>query len=282
MKEHRPPRKPAAWGVKLASCRALSWLPPLRAARKLSLREDVVSGVPPALDGLKIAYASDVHYGAYLGKDRLRDLAERLNALEADVLILGGDYGEDAAHGLAFWEQAPGLHARLAVCAVLGNHDRAKGSVEDFSRAMRARGVTPLVNGALLLDVNGARLAVCATDDDRCGEPDLAPVLAQCRGADWVIYAPHMPDALQPAFAAAQPPFFHLALCGHTHGGQITVFGLPLDVSSGLGWRYGRRHLTGHFKENGRDVIVSNGVGVTWLPFRAFAPAQYHLITLRA
>ena len=76
--------------------------------------------------------------------------------------------------------------------------------------------------------------------------------------------------------------FYDLALCGHTHGGQVTFFGFAPYASSLYGLRYGQAYLTGEMEEDdGVHVVISNGVGTTWMPLRFGAPAQYHLITLR-
>ncbi|MBR5384135.1 MAG: metallophosphoesterase family protein [Clostridia bacterium] len=279
-----PPHKPWALGAALAKHRLFRHLPPFRAAAELNLKEYTVSSpdLPEAFDGLRIAYASDIHYGALLDEARVRDLAERLNALDADVLLLGGDYGDDTSHALAFWKVVPELRARLAVCAVLGNHDRAEGPAEPFIIAMRERGVTPLVNSTLTLKRDGHTLALCSTDDFNHGTPDFAGVAAQAGSADFVLYAPHSPDALPQAFDVSTPPFFDLAVCGHTHGGQISIFGIAPHTASRYGFFFGNRFNSGMKTEQGVPVIVSNGVGTSWLSIRFGAPAQYHLITLRS
>jgi predicted MPP superfamily phosphohydrolase len=55
-----------------------------------------------------------------------------------------------------------------------------------------------------------------------------------------------------------------LTLSGHTHGGQVDVFGWR-PVAASLG---SRRYPAGHFREYGRDLIVSRGLGCTGLPIR--------------
>ena len=262
---------------------APKWLYPLYLPRQLYLKEYEVaaSSVPPALSGLKIAYASDMHYGSYLDESRVIALAEKLNALDADIILLGGDYGDTNEKSLEFWQLIPALHARLAVCAVMGNHDLKEGPAQLLLKAMRRRGAVPLANSALRLTYNGVHFAVCATDDLYLGYPDFEKTARQAQGQAYVIYAPHSPDALKPAYALSQKPFFDLAICGHTHGGQVALFGMGLATSSRLGFRYGNRYRTGHIREHGVDVIVSNGVGTTWLPLRWGVEPQYHLITLK-
>ena len=73
-------------------------------------------------------------------------------------------------------------------------------------------------------------------------------------------------------------PFFQLALCGHTHGGQVVLFNRALKSPSD----YGEKYRTGWKKENGVDIMISNGVGTSFLPVRLGARPQIHLITLKA
>ncbi|MBQ9197486.1 MAG: metallophosphoesterase [Clostridia bacterium] len=267
----------------LARLPAPKLLYPLYLSRQLYLKEYEVasSRVPPALSGLRIAYASDVHYGSCLDEKRVIELAEKLNALNADIILLGGDYGDRNELSLEFWRLLPDLRARLAVCAVMGNHDLSGGPAQPLLNAMRRRGVTPLVNSALRLNYNGGRFALCSTDDNYKGNPDYAKIARQTAESPYVIYAPHSPDALKNAYALSEKPFFDLAICGHTHGGQVALFGVGLATSSRLGLRYGARYRTGMIRERGVTVIVSNGVGTSFLPIRLGVEPQYHLITLK-
>lgn len=230
------------------------------------------------MDGLRIAYASDIHYGPLLGKDRLHTFAERFNALEADIILLGGDFGEDIATAIACVRALPKLTARLGCYAAMGNHDHM-GSPDEYAallEAMRERQWTPLVNSAHSLRIGESTLCLCATDDHKLGKPDFAPLIAPSQEADFCLYAPHSPDALPVALEQAGFTF-HLMLAGHTHGGQLTIMDKALHSSS----RYGNRYLSGWMEEGGKSLMVSNGVGCSLLPLRMGARAQIHLITLR-
>ncbi len=254
---------------------------PLYLAAQLdTVREIHVSPlVPQAFDGWKIAYVSDIHYGPLFGEDRVRALAERVNAWQADVVLLGGDYGEDAEGALAFWRLRPGFRAKRCVAAAVGNHDRTmpEGSLQGILAAMEADGATPVVNGAARLERNGAVMALASTDDLFNGEPDLEKTKSACAGADYTIFFPHNPDILPETYQMPGGPFYQLALCGHTHGGQVAVLGRAVKSSS----MYGNRFLSGWYRENGVDILVSNGVGTSLLPVRLGARPQAHLITLK-
>ena len=274
---------PSALGVWLARLPAPKALFPLYLARQLYLdqRELPLASLPEALDGLRVAYVSDIHYGCFLSEERVRDLTERVNALNADLLILGGDYGDGPIAYERFWHIVPDLHARYGVCGVMGNHDRMEARLKMLTAAMRHRGVTPLVNDTLQLKINGAKLAICGPDDWYFGAPNYARLARQAQGADFVIFAPHSPDALADAYGVSPQPFFQLALCGHMHGGQVAPFGLTLRTASRRGYRYGARYRTGIIREKGITVVISNGVGTTWMPLRMGAKPQYHLFILR-
>lgn len=281
------PHTPSRLGLWLDSLpKQWKWLFPVHASRQLYLVENDITTqrLPRQLHGLKIAYASDIHYGQLLDDARVDDLVERINALDADIVVLGGDYGEDAAHTKKFFERGFQPRARLAVCGVLGNHDRAgeDGDADEIAALMMKNGITPLINSTVSMTVDGARLCICATDDLEHGQPAFADVRDQVFGADYVIYVPHSPDALEAMREEIGETFYDLALCGHTHGGQVTFFGFAPYASSLYGLRYGQAYLTGEMEEDdGVHVVISNGVGTTWMPLRFGAPAQYHLITLR-
>ena len=279
------PHRPGKLGLWLNSLpENWKWVFPVHLSRQLYLVENDVTSekLPRALHGLKIAYASDIHFGALLKEERVIDLAERLNELEADIILLGGDYGEDAAHTLEFFRLLPPLKAKLAVCGVIGNHDRAEATAEELIDAMETCGITPLVNSTLTLEMDGKKLCICATDDLSHGDPAFNEVKEQVFGADYVIYAPHSPDALEAAREEGADGFYDLVVCGHTHGGQVAIFGFAPYTSSLYGARYGNLYLSGEIEEDdGTQIIISNGVGTTWMPVRFGAPPQYHLITLR-
>ena len=65
-----------------------------------------------------------------------------------------------------------------------------------------------------------------------------------------------------------------LQLSGHTHGGQVRLFGWsPVVAIAGRGFAYG------HIRMN-CDVVVSGGLGCSIMPFRLGVPPEIVLVTL--
>ncbi|MBR6753651.1 MAG: metallophosphoesterase [Clostridia bacterium] len=126
-KHEKKAGKPSRLGKWLALLPAgCALLYPLYLAVQLQTVEKayINAALPRAFHGLKIAYVSDIHWGAFFSDERLQKLIEQVNALEADLIVLGGDYAEDADGALKFWQQKPAFKAGLATLAVFGNHDR--------------------------------------------------------------------------------------------------------------------------------------------------------------
>lgn len=242
------------------------------------------SDLPQGFDGLRVAFLSDIHYGPFFSKDRLDALVERVNALRPDLILLGGDYANDSDGAVAFFQLRPAFSARLGVYAVPGNHDRVmpESNRDLLEGAMSAAGIVPLFNRTVPLSLSsGETIYLSGIDDYGNGHPDADATARSVRQDDFLIFLTHNPDAI-PSFQKipaldGSTDWADLILCGHTHGGQVTLFGQKalFSVTS-----YGERYRTGWKEENGARILISNGVGTSVVPMRFFAPPQIHLITL--
>ncbi len=254
---------------------------PIYEASQLNLVEELYWSprIPAGFDGFRIVFLSDIHYGPLFSEERMRDLVQRVNKLHADIVVLGGDYALNADSAIDFFQLKPGFQAKTAVLGIMGNHDRRgpEESLEKLKAAMREDGVTPLVNDGVVLERKGSRMAFVGCDDFYCGNPDLQKTAALSRSADYTVFLSHMPDILPETFSMPGGLFYQLALCGHTHGGQVAVLGHAIKSSS----IYGSKYLSGWYHEHGVDFLVTNGVGTSGLPVRLGAKAQMHLITMK-
>lgn len=255
------------------------WLYPFYLAGQLEVKEERYASLHLPLDfeGLSIAYASDIHYGPYLSKEEALSLTKRIMDLDTDLILLGGDYGDIPDNSIAFFKLIPAFPSDKTVLAVIGNHDigiKNAGIRPELLAAMREKNVIPLVNEVHILKKSNSSLAICAPDDIRCGQPDFTPLIRDAADADFVILLPHSPDLVPAAFGAGLG--FHLAICGHTHGGQLVLFGRSVHSSS----QYGDRFRSGWYREQGVDILVSNGVGTSILPMRIGPIPQIHRLVL--
>jgi predicted MPP superfamily phosphohydrolase len=232
--------------------------------------------VPVALgeaNVLRLAFAADFHAGPTTSERLLRRAAEALRALEADVLLLGGDFvslrPEYAGRITDLLRTIP---APLGRYAVLGNHDYWAGA-SVVAQHLAGAGVQLLTNRNVRLPQPFQQVFLCGLDDHTSGEPDPAAAFARADGVRVLLM--HSPSGL---LDVGDRPFT-VALSGHTHGGQIALSnGRPLIVAHG---RLSRRHNAGRYDlEQGRTLLVSRGIGCSTLPVRVNSPASILLCTL--
>jgi Predicted phosphohydrolases len=165
------------------------------------------------------------------------------------------------------------IRAPLGKLAVFGNHD-LRSNRPEVEAAMREAGVRMLVNEAVTLSPPHDDVSVVGFDDPIRGVP-LGELLDDAAGVRVLLM--HAPDGL----LAAGDRDFDLALCGHTHGGQIVLPGgvMPYLPHGALS----RTYPVGEFQlddDGGRTLIVSRGVGCSTVPVRMLCSAEVHLIEL--
>ena len=88
-----------------------------------------------------------------------------------------------------------------------------------------------------------------------------------------VILMAHEPDIFPEV-----PARVALTVSGHTHGGQVRLFGWSPIVPSA----YGNRYAYGHVVEDDRSLVVSGGLGCSILPVRFGVPPEIVIVELGA
>ena len=239
--------------------------------------------LPTSIGQLRVVFASDIHKGGLFGDNRVASLVSNINACNADLVLLGGDYATDIESAIEFFKHLPRIHSRYGVYAVLGNHDRTipEAKLTTLRSAMQAAGVTPLINSVSKVRIGLSDIYIAGIDDADNGRDDMKVVASQVRAEDYVIFLSHtpkvIPDAMKLKDMNGREGWFDLGLFGHTHGGQIAVLG-PLLKDDGVPDAY----TQGWFRQNRTDMLVSRGVGTSGLPVRLFCMPQIHLITINA
>lgn len=248
---------------------------------------------------LSIAVVADLHAcEPWMNLDRIHSVVEQTNRLGADVIVLLGDYvaglryfvtGE--VHSEQWSNVLAGLKAPLGVHAILGNHDwwsdrtaQANGYGPTFGRlALERVGIPVYENDVVRLTKSGQSFWLAGLGDQlalwpsrrrfpgrRIGVDNLKATLGKVPGGDPVILLAHEPDIMPQV-----PERVALVLSGHTHGGQVRLFGWSPVVPS----RFGDRYAYGHVREQ-CDLIVTGGLGCSILPVRFGMPPEIVLVSI--
>jgi predicted MPP superfamily phosphohydrolase len=247
---------------------------------------------PPAWPSghrLSITVIADIHAGGpNMTVSHVRRMVDTANELKSDLVVLLGDYIAtyrfvDVRMPNRIWAaELARLSAPLGTWAVLGNHDWWHDPA-GIRTSLTAVGISVLENDAVLLGPEGARFWLAGLGDQRAyrlghgrfrGVDDLPRTLSQIRTGDPIVLLAHEPDIF-----AHLPERIALTLAGHTHGGQIR---LPLIWPAFVPSKYGARYAYGHVVEDGRHLIVSGGLGTSFIPARLGMPPEVVQVVLGA
>ena len=225
-----------------------------------------------------------------------RGLMRRLQALQPDVLLLGGDYtsdsllrilnssGQDRGADPAALERRDIFFSALAAfSAPLGKYAvaaRDEPSPETLKTCASVGGVTLLRNETVTLNRGAEKIYLCGLDSPGDGGAQLGNLSGRLASRDCVIAFAHSATAL-PAIQIAEAKdgggWVDLALFGGTHGGQIRLGKRSLISLSPREQQY----LGGWYAENGIKLLVSQGLGCEGARLRLGTSSEVHLLTLR-
>jgi predicted MPP superfamily phosphohydrolase len=250
---------------------------------------------------LKIALLADLHAcEPAMPAARIEEIVSVTNGLGADAVLLLGDYEASQRvmqRALMPDEWAPllaQLKAPLGVHAILGNHDYWDDPNAQASRrrpvrsrvALEKAGVPVYENDVVRLEKNGQGFWLAGLADQIAyiigrrngamqfeGLDDLGGTLSKVTDDAPVILLAHEPDIF-----VQVPARVALTVSGHTHGGQVRLFGWSPIVPSA----YGNRYAYGHVVEDNRNIVVSGGLGCSLLPVRFGVPPEIVIVELGA
>jgi len=225
------------------------------------------SGLPPALDGLRIALLTDIHHSSLVPADDVTRAVELARSTNPDLVVLGGDYVTYGDRNFVepVAELLSPLRAPNGVFAILGNHDDDR----EMPAALARRGITVLKDQRTRIFIRGDGLEIAGIRFWTRRPADIGRVL---KGAnDPVLLLAHDPRRLTEAAALNVPA----VLSGHTHGGQVVLPGVGavararFPIVQGLG----RRQQS--------SIFVSRGIGTVYVPVRINCPPEVALVTLQ-
>ena len=247
-------------------------------ARKLTVRRVSidVSAFPESWKNRRIVFFSDTHYGTLNGPGMAETLVKKIESLNPDIIICGGDLfdGPKGRYGTTLAILAR-LQAPLGILAVLGNHDyfylSRPGSSRELLQRQRSREEMPmggetrlgavkkalpwhfLENESVEIDkVIFAGLRPFSIGDEKRAQRFLSELDAEKP----TILINHKPQQVEEAADAG----VNLQLSGHTHGGPV----FPANIVMRMLLK-GRHFGTTHHGEMILDTSSGSGISL-WYP----------------
>ncbi len=235
--------------------------------------KDWPEGAPP----MRVLHMSDIHVaGPDMPPERLERLVGQMNALNPDLITIGGDLVSEKRTATRLYTAAEivaplgGLRAPLGVIVAPGNHDHWF-DMPAINRELKRRGITVLANAA----VRRGPMIIGGVDDDYSGHDDIPATFAAMDdlGAGPRILVTHSPDIVPDL-----PVPVGAILAGHTHCGQIAF---PIIGALSYVSRYGDRFACGLIQDAKGPVIVGAGLGTSIMPIRFGAPPDAWMVIFK-
>ena len=246
-------------------------------ARHISVTKYEVDIPKAGPDGLRIAMVSDIHLGAFLHGEDMPALADKINALKPDIVLLGGDIYEESTSAQDIEQSLDAfrtLRATYGVYYVPGNHEynaqrRGILDMRGLGDELYGVGVVPLKDETVSVD--GLFTLIGRDDATVSSRKPLSELLQGVDLSKPVIILDHQPRDVEEAAQSGAD----LQLSGHTHAGQLFPAGELASLSGVFPVVYGLKGY-GSFR-----IIVSSGAGVWGFPMRVGSPSEIVLITLK-
>ncbi len=234
----------------------------------------------PGLNGLKIAVLADLHIGTFYDEEWIKEVVKRTNEAKPDVIALAGDVIDSSVYESAHIAEELGqLKAKYGTYLALGNHEYYRG-LDSWVEEFKKTGLNVLINSHKEIKIGSDTLVIGGTADLASLSFNTAGLLNN-QTHDIEKTFEGSPNSFrflidhQPKVAENNSKHeVDLQVSGHTHGGLIPVL-QPIIAMFNDGF------VSGHYKVNEMDLIVSNGAGL-WagLPMRLFVPNEIVIIKL--
>ena len=238
-------------------------------------------------EAMNLVLIGDLHLSVNSRLATTQRMVELINAENPDVVVIAGDIFTSTYAGLSHPEQYAealrGIQAQYGVYAVYGNHDVEEPLLGGFPltpirQAFRIRqmeqffddsGFITLADEVVTLP-NGVQL-VGRIDGEKAGDGttnrlNAAELLKDVDPERPVLVLQHEPKE----FKALGEAGADVALCGHTHAGQIFPGNLIVPLFNENAWGYRRLHDV--------DTYVTAGVGYYGPPLRVGTDSEVTVI----
>ena len=235
-----------------------------------------LSGIGAEIDGFRVAQISDIHLGLFFSLDDLTALLEETAALGADALVITGDLFDDDDLNVAAVDRVDAFVARFphGIWFCYGNHeyfrdiDRTKQALARSRIRVLANDRARVVEGARPLYFAGVDYPKRRAEFDALRERYTEEAMRGIPRGAVTIFLAHHPDFIDDAAERGAA----LVLTGHTHGGQIGLFGVPLAPPV-------FKYMRGLYRVGDTIGYVHCGNG-SWFPYRLGCPPEIAVFRL--
>ncbi|MBU3091207.1 metallophosphoesterase [Clostridium sp. CF011] len=228
---------------------------------------------------LKVVQITDIHLGEFYNLNKLEKVVQKINGLDADIVVFTGDLIDNAStyneiDNIA--EVLKQIKCKIGKYAIYGNHDYGGGAVRYYEEIMNKGGFKVLKNDGTSIVFKDKHIKIFGADDGLMGNHSVDKTMNGINNKSVNLLLLHEPDLVD---KYSDYPV-DLVLSGHSHGGQVYIpFYGPLKKNV-----LSEKYTKGLYKldnPRGTKIYVNSGLGNTKVPFRLFNMPQISLFNLK-
>ncbi|MFA6192141.1 MAG: metallophosphoesterase [Sulfurimonas sp.] len=220
----------------------------------------------------KIVQISDLHISGLIDANFIRNLVQRINILNADLVVITGDLVDiDVSNARDTLNELKSLTSRYGTYYIVGNHEYFHG-VDKIINSVKSLGIRVLENENIYIGEEGAGFNLAGVYDIfgyriNSHMPDLQKALLSKKNSPTILLA-HQPKYIEEVKEGVD-----LILSGHTHGGQLYPFRFLVMLQ--------QPYIEGlHQHNENLQIYVNKGTGFWGPPMRLGASSEITEITI--
>jgi uncharacterized protein len=221
-----------------------------------------------------IVQISDVHIGGLIDKDFIKSLVNKINILNADIVVITGDLVDTKLEfAAAALDELKNIKSKYGTYFIVGNHEYFHG-VKPIIDYVNSLGIKTLENENVYIGEKNKGFNLCGVYDRfgfkyKAYEPDINKTMENLRNSPTILLA-HQPKYIKELETTKG---IDLILCGHTHGGQIFPFNFLVKLE--------QPYVKGlHTHNEFTQVYVNKGTGFWGPPMRLGASSEITVLKL--
>ncbi|HEY0262853.1 MAG TPA: metallophosphoesterase [Chitinophagales bacterium] len=250
--------------------------------------------LPDAFNGFTIVQLSDIHSGSFTQTEPIIKAVEKINKLNADVILFTGDLVNNVAEEMQdFMQVFDKLKSKNGVLSITGNHDygdyvpwdneaEKQANFQRFMQVHKNLGWDLLMNEHRIFEKNGEKIAIIGIENwgHALRFPRYGKLAQAYKGTEEIPFKVLMSHDPSHWDAQVRPEFpdIDLMLSGHTHGFQFGIESKYLKWSPSQ-WVY--KQWAGLYQIGKQYLYVNRGFGFLGYPGRVGILPEVTIIELQ-
>lgn len=244
----------------------------LNGQKSITIKNHTFYTSKPLHNDLKVVFFSDLHIGGLVDTKYVQSLVSKINTLDADVVLIGGDLIDTSVKNIKDeLNILRNIKSKYGTYFIVGNHEYFH-NLEDIIATSKEIGLIPVLNETIKLEQ--IRLQISGIYDylgkrRNYYSPNLN--LLDAQNDTYSILVSHQPKVVIDNDFKSEN--FDLVLSGHTHCGQLAPFGLLVLLDQP--YLCGEYHIPDQTK-----LLISAGAGFWGPKMRIGSNYEIHLLNI--